>query len=642
MGPITREAVYFPARDYKLFGWLHYPAHHSSDTGLVICKPFGYEAICGHRTLRAFAEMAATAGFPTLRFDYLGTGDSADIDAAADQIEAWCGDILAAVEEVRRRTGVRRVSLLGFRLGALLATLVARSAGSVHSLILVAPVISGRRYMGEMRTTHLAAQASADARVPAGGSARNRATVSDGSIEVSGHSVSAATISKLMGIDPATLGAPPVSQVLIIDRSDLPAARTWAESLSNAGVSTQYLALPGFVEMMMTAPQFARIPQEMIAVTCDWLRRSAPLQAPTSPGRGDLDTDRETAVFPAAVLSLPASGSEAGLSERPVQFGVEASLLGIVTEPRPGENRGRAVILVNAGGDYHICVGRLYVSLARCWARSGYIVLRMDLAGLGDSDTRPGRPDNDIFPPEAVDDILAGISLLQRRYQIADITVAGLCSGAYHALQAAIRGLPLDRILLVNPENFFPLRGATLKDVQPSEAVTARSVYGERVRSFRYWKKVLMGQVDVSRIMTAYSLRFRLSLTAILRDILRHVHIHLPNDLSRQLERIAARGVQTAIVFGRGEPGIELLRIEGGSALRRLGQGLRVHIIDGADHMFSRAESRAILVKTLSEELFTASACKVTADQVTVAEPLSEAVMPRSDTVSHSSRGVGR
>jgi hypothetical protein len=167
-------------------------------------------------------------------------------------------------------------------------------------------------------------------------------------------------------------------------------------------------------------------------------------------------------------------------------------------------------------------------------------------------------------------------------------------------------------------------------------------VYGERVRSFRYWKKVLMGQADVSRIMTAYTLRFRLSLTAMLRDILRHAHIHLPNDLSWQLERIAARGVQTAIVFARGEPGIELLRIEGGSGLRRLGQGLRVHIIDGADHVFSRAESRAVLVKTLSEELSTASACKVRADQVTAAEPRSEAVMPRSDTASHSSRGVGR
>lgn len=639
---MTREAVYFPAEDRKLFGWLHYAAADSSDTGLVICKPFGYEAICGHRTLRAFAEMAAAAGFPTLRFDYLGSGDSADIDAAADQIDAWCRDISAAVGEVRRRTGVRRVCLLGFRLGALLATLVARRASSIDSLVLIAPVISGRRYAGEMRTTHLAAQLALNALPPTGESGSNRTTADDGSIEVSGHRVSAATISKLREIDLAALGAPPVSQLLIIDRSDLPAARAWTESLSGLGESTEYLALPGFVEMMMTAPQFARIPEQMIAVTREWLRRSAPQQAATASGSGDLDTDRETGVFPATVLSLPCSDSDGELSERPVQFGVEATLSAIVTEPHPDENRRRAVILVNAGGDYHICVGRIYVSLARSWARSGCTVLRMDLAGLGDSDTRPGRPDNDIFPPEAVDDISAAIDFLQQRYQVVDITVAGLCSGGYHALQAAIRGLSLNRIVLVNPENFFPPLGATLRDVQHSDAVRARSVYGERVRSFRYWKKVLMGHADVRRIAKVYALRLRLSLTAMLRDTLRYAHIHLPNDLGWQLQRIAARGVQTTIVFARGEPGIELLRIEAGSALKRLGQRLRVHIIDGADHMFSHAESRASLEKILSEELFTASDRKVRAGRDTVGEPISEAVIPRSDIVSRTSDDVGR
>ena len=641
MGAITREAVYFPAEDRRLFGWLHCAPSHSSDTGLVICKPFGYEAICGHRTFRAFAEAAAAAGFPTLRFDYLGTGDSGDIDAAADQIEAWSRDILAAVDEVRGRTGVRRVCLLGFRLGALLATLAARSAGSVHSLILVAPVISGRRYVSEMRTTRLAAQLAANARGSVGESGIARATAGDGSIEVSGHSASAATISKLMGIELSALSAPTASQVLIIDRSDLPAARTFAADLSGRGVSTEYLELPGFVEMMMTAPQFARIPKQMIAVTCDWLRRSAPQQTPTASASGNLDGDPETMVPPTTVLALPGRASDAGLSERPVQFGVEVQLSGIVTEPGPGQSRQRAVVLVNAGGDYHVCVGRLYVSLARCWARTGYIVLRMDLAGLGDSDTRLGRPDNDIFPAAAVDDISAAIGFLQQQYGVGDVTVAGLCSGAYHALQAAIRGLSLNRILLVNPENFFPPLGANLRDVQLSEAVSAGSVYGERMRSFKYWKKVLTGHADVWRIAKVYTLRIRLALTARLRDILRYAHIHLPNDLGWQLERIAARGVQTMIVFARGEPGIELLRIEGGSALERLGQGFRVHMIDGADHMFSRAESRAILQKVLSEELFTSSGRKMAADQAAIGEPLTEVVIQRSDPVSRTSGGAG-
>src|SRR5665213_1908839 len=120
------EPLYFPSGEHQLFGWLHRPAaEHMSDTGLVICKPFGYESICAHRSIRSFAEAAAALGVPALRFDYVGTGDSADLEPEAEQLALWTRDILAAVTELQRCTGVRRVCLLGFRLGALLATLAA-------------------------------------------------------------------------------------------------------------------------------------------------------------------------------------------------------------------------------------------------------------------------------------------------------------------------------------------------------------------------------------------------------------------------------------------------------------------------------------------------------------------------------------
>src|ERR1700738_1357938 len=91
--------LYFPSGDRTLFGWLH-PAHGTaiSDAGIVICGPFGYEAICAHRSLRAFADTCAAAGIPTLRFDYAGTGDSSGSAGEGDQISGWCDDIQAAIE----------------------------------------------------------------------------------------------------------------------------------------------------------------------------------------------------------------------------------------------------------------------------------------------------------------------------------------------------------------------------------------------------------------------------------------------------------------------------------------------------------------------------------------------------------------
>src|ERR1700726_4810521 len=80
------EAFYFSCGENELFAWLHWPSgEHRSNIGLVICKPFGYEALCAHRSLRIFAETAAAIGVPALRFDFSGTGDSADIDPEANQ-----------------------------------------------------------------------------------------------------------------------------------------------------------------------------------------------------------------------------------------------------------------------------------------------------------------------------------------------------------------------------------------------------------------------------------------------------------------------------------------------------------------------------------------------------------------------------
>ena len=137
------------------------------------------------------------------------------------------------------------------------------------------------------------------------------------------------------------------------------------------------------------------------------------------------------------------------------------------------------------GADYHVAAGRMYVSLARYWAGCGYVVLRMDLAGLGDSSTRPGRPDNEVFPPAAIDDIRDAAKFVRDHYRAGDVTVAGLCSGAYHALQAAANAVPLNRILLVNPETFSWRQGTALEDIQVTEVLQTGSVYAGRMRSWR-------------------------------------------------------------------------------------------------------------------------------------------------------------
>jgi alpha-beta hydrolase superfamily lysophospholipase len=601
------NAIYFDSGGHRLFGWFHAPAAQATtDIGLVICKPFGYEALCSHRGLRAFAEAAAAIGVPTLRLDYLGTGDSAEIDSQADQLEVWTRDVRAAVEELRSRTGVRQVCLLGVRLGALLAALAAGECTGAISLILIAPIVSGRRYLRELRTTRLAAalgKGQSPSAAPADG-----AEVNAGSMEVSGFWMSAATLEALKKVDLSTYTASPVSDVLVIDGKGLPGASAWTQQLIGRGVQTKYLVLPGLIEMAMTSPQFASIPQEMIAATRDWL-----LQRPHGPSVASAEGGGQhvgsAPVSPVREMTVPSDGpgQQVLLTERPVFFGAETVLFGIVTEPRLGEIRRRGVILLNAGADYHIGANGMHVSFARDWARHGYVVLRMDLAGLGESGTRPGQADNEVFPPAVLDDIRAAIAYLRSRYAAADITLFGLCSGAYHALRAAAAGVPVNRILMVNPQNYFWKEGTTLNDLQLAEVVHNPGLYRRQIFSGEAWKRLLSGQVDAWRIVKIYFYRPLLGLESKLRDLARRVRIRLPNDLGTELEEIYRRKVRIVFVFASGEPGIDLLTLEAGSSVKRLGESCRIHFIDGGDHIFSQSGPRAILKKILSDELYARS-----------------------------------
>jgi alpha-beta hydrolase superfamily lysophospholipase len=598
------QPVYFGSGDYRVFGWLHGISDQlPASVGLVICKPFGFEAMSAHLSVRAFADAAAELGIPALRFDYGGTGDSEDLAPGADQLEAWTQDVMAAVQELQRRTGVERVCLLGIRLGALLAAAAAERMPQVRALIAVAPIISGRRYLKEMRTFELAAAQTQSALTPSAVKIQSHETelAGPGHMEVSGFFLHAKTIAALQQVDLLTLPSPPLSDALVIDRVDLPGARAWSEVLTSAGIRTQYVALPGFVQMIMRPPNLTAIPEAMIAAACDWLEqirgpRPGAMQAANAPrGIG-------TAAF-SPVLHLR-DDSSAGLAEQPVVLRSDPLLFGIVTHPAQGEVRRRGVILLNSGGDHHIGPRRFHVSLAREWAKRGYVVMRMDLSGLGDSAAQPGKPRNELFPSVAVDDIRVAVDYMRNRYGLREVTLGGMCSGASHAVRAGMEGVRVDRVLAINPLIFFWQDGLDVNDVQAWEVVDKPAVYRSQIRSLKAWRRLLFGDVSIWRVARIYLNRPIMALQTGLRNLARGLHFRLKNDLGRELNDLKARGVRVVFVFSRGDAGMRLLQLESGLSAKELDKRYRIRTIDGADHEFTRSAARAALGQALSEELY--------------------------------------
>jgi len=158
---------------------------------------------------------------------------------------------------------------------------------------------------------------------------------------------------------------------------------------------------------------------------------------------------------------------------------------------------------------------------------------------------------------------------------------------------------------MVNPQNYFWKKGMTLEQVQLVEVVHNPGLYRRRVLSPRAWLRMFSGQVDVSRIAVIYFHRLRFAAETSIRTLGRRLGVRLPNDLGWELEKIVANGIRTTFLFARGEPGIELLKLQAGSKVSQLGDRCRIRIVDSGDHIFSRREHRAIMEDVLSEELFT-------------------------------------
>ncbi len=147
--PATREERFFFAHGgARLFAAAHH-AEPAADLGFVFCHPYGDEKQSSYPVLVRFARRLAAAGYPVLRFDCRGYGDS-DGDLEDATVESHVEETLAAADLAPRQLGVGRVALLGVRFGAAVAALAGERRPQLAGLVLWDPVLAGARYAEEI------------------------------------------------------------------------------------------------------------------------------------------------------------------------------------------------------------------------------------------------------------------------------------------------------------------------------------------------------------------------------------------------------------------------------------------------------------------------------------------------------------
>lgn len=152
---LRASPMFFGSPERQLFGLLHCgAAARSTRAAVLLCRPFGQEAIRAHRAFRVVAERLARAGQPALRFDYFGTGDA---DGNDDQVTlaGLCADIETANEHLRLASSNRPIAWLGLGLGATAAWLTAaRAVQPPQYLLLWDPILDGRDYLATLCRRH--------------------------------------------------------------------------------------------------------------------------------------------------------------------------------------------------------------------------------------------------------------------------------------------------------------------------------------------------------------------------------------------------------------------------------------------------------------------------------------------------------
>ena len=526
-------------------GWLHVPdAPGRRSTGILICAPPGRDGRCAYRPLLNLAQRLVEVGFPVLRFDLLGVGESLDLPDDQDHWEPWIQGIATAATILRAEAQVDQIAVVGFRLGASLAMLADTDC---QAAVLLAPILSGRQYVRELK---LAAAMSGTV-----------GAETDGGLESEGLRFNPATRARLSTLDlSSNVKLPPK----LLVASSVPGRSKLTSPLQHGDVEFSELDFPGY-EGLLQDTHSNMAPDLLFGQVVAWLSDQFPLTSPSI---------TKPEILP-PVLHPP------GAVEQSVWFG--SDLNGTLCEPEPAGVRSRVVMFCNTSAEPRAGVGRFAVTTARALAQCGIASLRFDFAGVGDSEGAEGQH---VYETSRATDFREAIDFVSDQ-GFGDITLVGVCSGAFHVLAALSADPRVQSAFVVSPKLVWR-QGESLVPEKRDQG-RATGVYVQGIKSPETWLRLLRGKIDVGAVFKTLFRRMFTRLTTKLAD-------KAGRDLREDLRRSSERGARLHVLTGLDDATfdeIETYLGRGGKALISL-PGMSLSVAPDLDHGLARSASRTL------------------------------------------------
>ncbi len=568
------QAQWWPSAHGALFGWTHYPTKDWRSTAVVIVPPIGPEYLHSHRAVRHLARCVAQEGYPCIRFDHLGYGDSADLAIESDALPAWRVGAAKAVEVALALPGVQRVVLVALRSGSLLVD--AATAARVAGLGLWYPYLRGNAFVRDLQVLDAALE------LPA----------TDGSyLEAGGYPMGRATADALGGCDLMSEWTSVPSHALLITEAGLPPNRRTADALAQRGCSTLAERQLGGRPTMMRQAELMDVPLEDVEAIRSWLIETFP-----ESGAG-------------AVPARASVGFETpAWRERTLWLAGASPTFAVVTEPTQRHEGWPALVLLNAGSAHHVGPNGLHTTLARTAAAAGWVVVRLDIPGLGESSSRVERDTHHPYPATIASAMSPVLDALSEQLAT-PVVLSGLCSGAHNSYQAALAAQSgrVAGLVLLNPLTLYFQPGDDILMPAASRTQADAQSYSENSRDLRKWIGLLTDPLRAVRVVRGVAGVVATRIAERSLAIGRKVGVMSPVPLVRDLQRLLRGGTRIHLLTSRSEPGYQAIRDVAPQLISESAdeQQVALRILSATDHTFTQRRSRDELIRDILHSLET-------------------------------------
>ena len=527
-----------------LSGVWHAP-HAEIARAWVFCAPFGEEDKSARRTLHEGANWLAARGDAVLIFNARGAGDSRG-DFAAQTLDNWRADLRGAIEEAQRRVPNAKISLLGVRLGASLAAQIgAENDIDLERVVLLEPILNGRRYWNEMAMRQ-----------------KLRAKMTQKESNAEAVLQNSIVESDVFDLDGWPIGAPLQTD---LQELSLDSVRAWPEQMR---VQVFQIGSKSEVSFALKAWCDARqIPVRAIVAQPFWNLLD---HAPSEKLWAQIFSDQSAPQDMASTCSEKTATASTCSGERAVilRNARDERLVGTWHEAA-GKARATIVMLHGWSG-YRTGPHQMLARAARRWSEDCNL-LRCDFSGRGDSD---GSTELATLATMA-DDARAMLQWC-RENSDAPLVLLGLCSGcevAVGALDDEVAALMLWSAPIV------AARGSGARDTRKRLANLQK--YAGKLLQISTYKRLLRGEVDTSGVAQVMNSKGGES---------KNIESDAPGQLPRGWRQNALNGFARwnrahrplLLVYGSADPTTE----EALSWYREQQPQAYSHLIEGANHSY--------------------------------------------------------